>query len=66
MLACDLLTVDTIFLRRIDVLFCISLAIRRIEYIACSSNPDGRWVSQQARNLATPFERQQSLSVLDP
>jgi putative transposase len=51
MLACDFLTVETVFLQRIYVLFFISLATRRIEYIACSSNPDGRWVIQQARNL---------------
>ncbi len=25
--------------------------MRRIEYLACSSNPDGCWVAQQARNL---------------
>ena len=52
MLACDFLTVETIFLQRIYVLFVISLATRPIEYLACSSNPDGRWVTQQARNLA--------------
>ena len=52
MLACDFLTVETIFLQRIYVLFFISLATRQIEYVACSSNPDGRWVTQQARNLA--------------
>jgi putative transposase len=51
MLACDFLTVETIFLQRIYVLFFISLATRRIEYVACSSNPDGRWVTQQSRNL---------------
>ena len=33
------------------VLFFISLATRRIEYVACTSNPDGRWATQQARNL---------------
>jgi len=33
------------------VLFFISLATRRIEYVACTSNPDAPWVSQQARNL---------------
>src|SRR5437762_9401241 len=55
MLACDFLTVETIFLQRIYVLFFISLAARRIEYIACSSNPDGRWVAQQARNLVMQF-----------
>jgi hypothetical protein len=51
MLACDFLTVDTAFLQRVYVLFFISLATRRIEYIASTSNPDGRWVTQQARNL---------------
>jgi putative transposase len=47
-LACDFLTVETAFLQRIYGLFFISLATRRIEYIACSSNPDGRWTTQQA------------------
>ena len=51
MLACDFLTVETAFLQRIYVLFFISLATRRIEYVACTSNPDGGWVAQQARNL---------------
>jgi hypothetical protein len=51
MLACDFLTVETIFLQRIYVLFFISPATRRIEYVACSSNPGGRWVTQQARNV---------------
>jgi len=51
MLACEFLTVETAFLQRIYVLFFISLATRRMEYIASSSNPDGRWVTQQARNL---------------
>jgi transposase InsO family protein len=50
-LACDFLTVETAFLRRIYVLFFISLATRRIEYVACTSNPDGGWTAQQARNL---------------
>jgi putative transposase len=51
MLACDFLTVETAFLQRIYVLFFISLATRRIECIASTSNPDGRWVTQQARNF---------------
>jgi transposase InsO family protein len=51
MLACDFLTVETVWLTRIYVLFFISLERRRIEYVACTSNPDGRWVTQQARNL---------------
>jgi putative transposase len=51
MLACDFLTVETAFPQRIYVLFFISLATRRVEYVACTSNPDGGWVTQQARNL---------------
>jgi putative transposase len=51
MLACDFLTVETAFLQRIYVLFFISLATRRIEYVACTAHPDGRWITQQARNL---------------
>jgi putative transposase len=50
-LAGDFLTVETAFLQRIYVLLFISLASRRLEYIACSRNPDGRWTTQQARNL---------------
>jgi putative transposase len=49
-LACDFLTVETAFLQRIYVLFFISLATRRIEYVACMSNPDDAWTAQQARN----------------
>ena len=51
MLACDFLTVETVWLRRIYVLFFVSLERRRIEFVASTSNPDGRWLAQQARNL---------------
>jgi transposase InsO family protein len=50
-LACDFLTVDTVFVRRLDVLVFIRIGSRRIEYVACTSNPDGGWMLQQARNL---------------
>jgi putative transposase len=64
MLACDFLTVETVFLQRIYVLFFISLATRRIEYVACSSNPDGRWVAQQARNLVMQLGDEQAFRYL--
>jgi len=50
-LACDFFTVDTVWLRRLYVLVFISIGSRRIEYVACTSNPDTAWMLQQARNL---------------
>ena len=51
MLACDFFTVDTVLLRRLYVLVFMCVGTRRIEYVACTSNPDGAWMLQQARNL---------------
>ena len=64
MLACDFLTVETAFLQRIYVLFFISLATRRIEYVACTPKPDGRWVVQQARNLVIQIGDEQPFRFL--
>jgi transposase InsO family protein len=50
-LACDFFTVDTVWLRRLYVLFFVSIGRRRIEYVACTRNPDTAWMTQQARNL---------------
>jgi putative transposase len=48
---CDFLTVDTFFLKRFYVLFFIELATRRVHLAGITTNPDGAWVTQQARNL---------------
>jgi transposase len=50
-LECDFLTVDTLFLKRFYVLFFIELATRRVHLGGVTTNPDGPWVTQQARNL---------------
>jgi len=50
--ACDFLTVETLFLRRYYVLFFIEHASRRVWLAGCTTNPDGGWVTQQARNLS--------------
>jgi putative transposase len=50
--ACDFLTVETLFLRRFYVLFFIEHATRRVWFAGCTINPDGNWVTQQARNLS--------------
>src|SRR6266542_3343391 len=50
-LACDFFTVETAWLKRIYVLFFLSLERRRIEFVACTPTPPGAWTAQQARNL---------------
>jgi transposase InsO family protein len=64
-LACDFFTVETAWLKRLYVLFFLSLERRRIEFVACTANPTGAWVAQQARNLLmTLDDRQQPLRLL--
>jgi hypothetical protein len=51
-IACDFFTVETVWLGRLYVLFFIELDTRRVHFAGCSANPDGRWTTQQARQLA--------------
>jgi transposase InsO family protein len=51
-LACDFFTVHTVALRTLYVLFLIEVGTRRVRIVGVTRNPDGRWVAQQARNLA--------------
>ena len=50
-LACDFFTVDTVWLRRLYVIVFLSIGSSRVEYFACTSNPNTAWMLQQARNL---------------
>ena len=49
--ACDFFTVETVALRRLYVLFFIEVGSRRVRLGGVSANPNGAWVTQQARNL---------------
>jgi putative transposase len=50
--ACDFLTVETVFLKTLYVLFFIELGTRRVRIAGVTATPDARWVAQQGRNLA--------------
>ena len=50
--AVDFFTVDTAWLQRLYVLFFIEVASRRVYLAGCTANPDGAWVTQQARQVA--------------
>jgi transposase InsO family protein len=51
MLACDFLTVETVGLTRLYVLFVVELDRRRVHLVGVTAHPTGAWVSQVARNL---------------
>ena len=55
-MACDFFTVETRFSQTLYVLVFIDIGSRRVHFAGCTPHPNGRWVTQQARQMVWELE----------
>ncbi len=67
LMACGFFTVETIFLKRLFVLFFIELDTRRVHLAGIIASPNDFWPTQQARQIIWKLEEKPAnLSISDP
>jgi putative transposase len=59
-LACDFLTIETLFLKTVYIFFFIELKTRRVYLAGVTSHPNGAWVGQQARQFVWELQEQEN------
>ena len=59
-LACDFLTVKTLFLKTVYIFFFIELETRRVYLAGVTSHPNGSWVGQQARQFTWELQEHEN------
>ena len=65
MIALDLFTVGMVTLRRYHVLFVIELDTCRVHVAGITTNPDGAWTTQAARNLLMNWNHKTRFVIRD-
>jgi hypothetical protein len=65
LLACDFVTIETLFLQTLYVLMFIEIGSRRVHFTGCTAHPDNAWITQQARQVMWALdEREPSIHFL--